>query len=170
MPSKFQFYQSGSSFFSNKKEAMNLCSESYFGELKEGKVIYSVYEAFYLLEKKKAELVKDNKKIRFEQLLHSIKDRRMKASYTAFKDLRDKGYVLKEGLKFGVDFRVYEKDAYRKDHAKYLLYILSEKEKLDLRNFSARSRVAHSTNKKLLMAIVDSEEDVTYFEIDWKKL
>ncbi|MBI4143528.1 tRNA-intron lyase, partial [Candidatus Woesearchaeota archaeon] len=33
--------------------------------------------------------------------------------------------------------------------------------------FAAKNRVAHSTKKRLLMAIVDAENDVTFYEIRW---
>jgi len=162
---KFEVYKTGSSFFSNKKEAVALFEQRKFGELKNGKVLYSLFEVLYLLDEKKIEISSGKKKLGFEDLIK--KD--IKKKYVVFRDLREKGYVLKEGLKFGVDFRVYEKDAYREGHAKYLLYIV-EKSLLDLRDFSAKSRVSHSTNKKLLLAVVDSEEDITYFEVDWKKI
>ena len=58
----FEIYQTGkTSFQSNKSEAMNLASKSSFGELKEGKIIYSLYEILYLLEKKQAKLLKNSK-------------------------------------------------------------------------------------------------------------
>jgi len=163
--SKFEVYKAGNSFFSNKKEAIALFEQRKLGELKSGKVMYSLFEVLYLLDEGKIVVIFGKKKIDFDELLK--KD--MKKRYVVFKDLRNKGYVLKEGLKFGVDFRVYEKNSYREGHAKYLLYIV-EKSSIDLRDFSAKSRVSHSTNKKLLLAVVDSEEDITYFEVDWKKI
>ncbi|HLC22649.1 MAG TPA: hypothetical protein VJJ79_02655 [Candidatus Nanoarchaeia archaeon] len=35
--------------------------------------------------------------------------------------------------------------------------------------FAAKNRVAHSTRKKLLIAIVDDENDVTYYSISWTR-
>lgn len=162
----FQIYLIGNKFQSNKSEAQELASKSSIGEFKGGKVIYSIYEVLYLLDNKKAELISSkNKKISFHELVkkanHTI--------YLAFKDLRNKGYILKEGLKFGADFRVYNKgDKPGKRHAKYLLYVTESSKKLNLKDFAAKARIAHSTNKILLLAIVDSEEDVSYYEINWK--
>ncbi|MBU1252016.1 MAG: tRNA-intron lyase, partial [Nanoarchaeota archaeon] len=36
-------------------------------------------------------------------------------------------------------------------------------------DFSAKNRVAHSTKKNLLLAIVDEEGDVSYYEVRWVK-
>lgn len=160
----FQIYQTGNSFYSNASNAMALASSSSFGEIKEGKVVYSIYEVLYLLEDKKAELIKGKNKIKFSNLLKKSSP----SIYAIFRDLRNKGNILKEGLKFGADFRVYlpgEKPG--KNHAKYLLYVVKG-EKINLQDFAAKARIAHSTKKILLLAIVDSEEDTSYYEVNWK--
>jgi tRNA-intron endonuclease len=36
-------------------------------------------------------------------------------------------------------------------------------------DFSAKNRIAHSTKKNLLIAIVDEEGDVSYYEVSWKR-
>lgn len=161
---KITIYQTGNNFFSNKIEAFNLASKSSLGELKSGKIVYSIYEVLYLLDKKQAELLKNDKKQNFQALLKKSDE----DIYLVFKDLRDKGNILKEGLKFGTDFRVYEKGAKPgKAHAKYLLYIINEK-KIKTLDFTAKARIAHSTKKILLIAIVDNEKDISYYEAGWK--
>ena len=87
-----------------------------------------------------------------------------------FKDLREKGYVLKTALKFGADFRVYEKGKkLGKAHAKWVVFVEHETKKTSWHEFSAKNRVAHSTKKKLLLAIVDEEEGISYYEVSWSK-
>lgn len=167
MANKFDIYQSSSTFFSNKKEAFDLASKSQMGEVKAGKVVYSVYEVLYLLENGKIRLLNKNKEIEFKELVKKADYE----NYLVFRDLRNKGRILKEGLKFGADFRVYEKNEKPgKNHAKYLVYALNGNKKIDLKTFSSKARIAHSTNKILLLAIVDSEEDVTYYETSWKNI
>ncbi len=167
---KFLIYQVGNSFASNTKDAIDLASTSYLGEIKNGKVLYSLFEVLYLLEKNKAELLNNkDKKISFSELMK--KNEKNNEIYLAFKDLRDKGHILKEGLKFGTDFRVYKKgDKPGKDHAKYLLHAISQNSKLNLKEIASKSRVAHSTNKTLLLAIIDAEEDINYYEIKWNNV
>lgn len=162
----FEIYFENQGFYSNRKEAIDLASSSSFGELKEGKIQYNIYEVLYLLEKKKVVLVDSKNK---QVSMNKISKRVNKSFYSVFKDLRNKGHILKEGLKFGADFRVYEKGSKPgKQHAKYLLYISKNKEKLDMKEFCAKARVAHSTNKVLLFAVVDSEQDISYYEVNWK--
>lgn len=167
---KFLIYKTGNSFSSNTKEAVDLASTSYIGEIKNGKVIYSLFEVLYLLEKNKAQLLDSKEKnIPFKELMS--KNEKHQEIYLTFKDLRDKGHILKEGLKFGTDFRVYKKgDKPGKDHAKYLLYAISQSSKINLKEIASKSRVAHSTNKTLLLAIIDAEEDINYYEIKWNNI
>jgi tRNA-intron endonuclease len=161
----FPIYKTGLSFHSNASEALNLASKSFFGETNAGKVTYSIYEALYLLESKKARaLDSKGKEVKFSELVKKADSN----AYHVFRDLRDKGNILKEGLKFGADFRVYEKGSHPgKAHAKYLLYIVSGK-KINILDFAAKARIAHSTNKILLLAIVDSEGDASYYDVSWK--
>ena len=164
---KFLIYKTSNSFSSNTKESIDLASTSYIGEVKNGKTVYSLFEVLYLLEKNKAELLDSkDKNISFRELMN--KNEKSHEIYLAFKDLRDKGHILKEGLKFGTDFRVYKKgDKPGKDHAKYLLYAISQNAKVNLKEITSKARVAHSTNKILLLAIIDAEEDINYYEINW---
>lgn len=157
---------------SNNTEAFALFEKSKFGEIKSGKILYSFSEAIFLVEKEKLEIYSGSKKLTKEQLIKKIKtlDKKIQVKYPVFKDLREKGYIVKTALKFGADFRVYEKGVKPKqEHAKWIVFADYETSKLNWNEFSAKNRVAHSTKKKLLLAIVDEESDVTYYEVSWVK-
>jgi tRNA-intron endonuclease len=155
---------------SNSPEAYTLEKEKNFGK-KVGEIIeYSPFECMYLFENKKAKVYDKNKELtknEIEKKLNSI-DKKFDTKYTVFKDLTKKGYTLKTGLKFGAEFRVYEKNK-NNNHSKWLLFTQRDNEKNTWHEFSSKNRVAHSTNKKLLLAIVDDEKEVIYFEINWFK-
>lgn len=170
---KFKAVFNGESCYSNKKDAFSLYEKSRFGEKKEGKILYSLVEALFLLEKKKIDIYKNEKKINFDKFLSLLrkKDSKILIKYLVFKDMRNKGYVVKTALKFGAEFRVYEKGIHPgEEHAKWILYPVKESDKITMHEFSAKSRVAHSTKKNLLIAVVDEEEDVTYYQVSWEKL
>ncbi len=160
------------SIYSNKKEAFALYEQSRFGEKKDGIIYYSYPEALYLIEKEKLSIKKKIRKVSFEQLLKELKekDKKIETKYRIFKDMRNRGYVVKTALKFGAEFRVYDKGIKPgEDHAKWVLYPVRESETLTWQDFTAKSRVAHSTKKKLLVGIVDEENDVSYYEAKWTK-
>jgi len=162
----------GENVYSNKQEAISLHAQSRFGEFKSGKVIYSIFEALYLLEKEKMEVLLGKKKLKFEQLMQEARqrDKSARTKYLVFRDMRNRGFIVKTALKFGADFRVYDRGVKPgEDHARWILYPVFETSSLTWYDFSAKNRVAHSTKKNLLIGIVDEEEDVTYYEIKWIK-
>lgn len=157
---------------SNDSEAHNLYKKSHFGEPVGEKVHYTLSEALFLAEKRKIEVIVSGKKISPKELLRKLqkKDSRIQVKYPVFRDLRERGYIVKTALKFGADFRVYEKGTHPgKAHAKWIIFCEHESKKLSWHEFSAKNRVAHSTKKKLLLAIVDEESDISYYEISWIK-
>jgi tRNA-intron endonuclease len=162
----------GESVSSNTKEAISLHAQSRFGELKSGKIVYSIFEALYLLEKTKMDVLLKKKKLKFDQLIDAAaeKDKNIRTKYIVFRDMRNRGFIVKTALKFGADFRVYDRGVKPgEDHARWILYPVSENLSLTWHDFSAKNRVAHSTKKNLLIGIVDEEEDTTYYEIRWIK-
>ncbi len=170
---KIKVYLIGQTLSTNNSEAFSLYRKSKFGEIFGDKIQYSLAESLYLLEKGKIEVIQKNKKLNFENLISKLKkyDSRIHLKYPIFKDLREKGYLVKTALKFGADFRVYEKGAkIDKEHAKWIVFVEHETKTLKWHEFSAKNRVAHSTNKKLLLAILDEEFKPTYYEIKWIKI
>jgi tRNA-intron endonuclease len=163
---------SGQMVSSNSTEAFSLFSKSQFGERKEDKVQYSLMEALYLAEKNKMEVYSKNKQIIIKELFKKFQrfDKKLHIKYAVFKDLRNKGYIVKTALKFGAEFRVYDKGSKKgESHAKWIVFTEYESGRMTWHDFSAKNRVAHSTKKNLLIAIVDGEGDITYYEVRWLK-
>ncbi|MEX0932716.1 MAG: tRNA-intron lyase [Candidatus Pacearchaeota archaeon] len=162
----------GKCISSNSPEAFFLFKKSNFGERINDKIQYSFSEALYLLEKKNMEIFQKKVSLKYEGLIKKIikLDKRIQIKYPVFKDLRGKGYVVKTALKFGGDFRVYPKGSkIGKKHSTWIVFVDSETNKLTWHDFSSKNRVAHSTKKNLLLAIVDDEEGISYYEVKWLK-
>lgn len=155
----------------NSACAKELFDKSHYGVLlSDGRVELSMLETIYLLEKQRIRVV-DGKNRRL-----SVKRVEVKASkesdfwlrYAVFRDFRNRGYVIKTALKFGADFRVYNKGVRPgQDHAKWIIFPVKESQKMTWQDFAAKNRVAHSTKKRLLIAVVDDEGDVSYWESRW---
>lgn len=158
----------------DSNEARDLFNQGVYGVLLDSnKIQLSLIEALYLIEKKKI-VVKGKEKKSVKQDAFIKKALKLFPNFTiryaVFKDLRNRGYIVKTALKFGADFRVYDRGVKPgEDHAKWIIYPVHESETLTWYEFAAKNRVAHSTKKRLLMAIVDDENDVTYYEIAWKR-
>jgi tRNA-intron endonuclease len=154
--------------------ARDLYGQSRYGVvLEDGKVQLSLHEALYLIEKGRL-LVKDlrGKEIDFAAFLAKATriEPQFWVRYCVFKDLRNRGYIVKTALKFGADFRVYDRGVKPgDDHARWVVYPVHEGSTLTWYEFAAKNRVAHSTKKRLLIAVVDDEGDVSYWEIKWMR-
>ncbi len=152
--------------------ATGLYDRSRYGETAGKKYSYSLLEALYLLEREKMDVFFGRKKLDFDGFLKKAQkvEHNFWVRYCVFRDLRNKGYVVKTALKFGADFRVYDRGVKPgEDHARWIVYPFYETETLTWHDFSAKNRVAHSTKKRLLMAIVDDEGEPTYYEVHWTR-
>lgn len=153
--------------------ASQIYSKNRLGEIKEGKIQYSLVESAYLLGRKQLE-IEDYKgnKLKFDDFIKKANrlEKNFWIRFCVFRDLRERGYIVKTALKFGADFRVYERGIKPgKGHAKWIVYPVYESGSFTWYEFSAKNRVAHSTRKNLLIAVVDDENDVSYWEVKWIK-
>lgn len=153
-------------------EVKELFEQGRYGSLQHGnRLQLSLLEGLYLLEKERIEVYDGRKKLlEYEDFLARAKrfEKNFWIRYTVYRDLRERGYIVKTALKFGADFRVYDRGVKPgEDHAKWIVYPVFEGESLTWYEFSAKNRVAHSTKKRLLIAAVDDEADVTYWEVKW---
>ncbi len=159
-------------------ESNDLTRELYdknrYGEpLEKNKFQYSLIEALYLIERGKLKVLDSkDKEMSVDAFIKQAKkvEPNFWVRYVVFKDLRKRGYIVKTALKFGADFRVYDRGIKPgEDHAKWIVYPVHEGAALTWYEFSAKNRVAHSTRKRLLIACSDAEGDITYWEIRWMR-
>ncbi len=156
----------------NSDAAKELAVQGGFGkQLDDGRIQLSFLEAFYLIEKKKIKVFDGrNKEVEESNFLKKAKksEHNFWTRYAAFKDIRNRGYIIKTALKFGADFRIYDRGVKPgDDHSKWVLFPVHEGSTLTWHDFASKNRVAHSTKKRLLIGIVDDESDITYYEIRW---
>jgi tRNA-intron endonuclease, archaea type len=166
-------YFVGEKIVSTSPSAFSSYEKSRLGEKKGKRIEYASVEALYLVSSGKMEVVSSGKNIGEDSLLKRLKrkDKRIETKIAAFADLRKKGYIVKTALKFGAEFRVYERgDKPGEEHARWILYTVKENEQMNWHDFAAKNRVAHSTKKNLLLGVVDEDGDVTYYEVGWVKV
>ena len=152
--------------------ARELYNQSRYGNLlDDGRVQLSLIESLYLIEKKKVIVYgQKNKEVDFESFLKKAQrvEPNFWVRYCVFRDIRNRGYIIKTALKFGADFRIYDRGVKPgEDHARWVVFPVHEGSTLTWYEFAAKNRVAHSTKKRLLIGIVDEELDVTYYECRW---
>ncbi len=152
------------------EKSMNLHSKSYYGNISLEGLQLSLIEALYLLEKDKITVSRDGKELSLDDMYRIIHDKGLFINYLVFRDLRNRGYIIKTGFKYGSEFRLYERGTSPGEgHSNYLVKVTSEKDHIPLKDLSSYVRVAHGVNKHLLLAVVDQENDITYYNIQWTR-
>lgn len=111
----------------------------------------SIFEAAYLMEKG---YLQGNA---IENILQN-------PVYLGYRDLRERGLIVKSGFKYGTHFRVYGKSM--EEHSKYLVHVISSHE--EMQKVSRAARVAHGVRKTLLLAYAKNKK-INYFKVAWIK-
>lgn len=89
------------------------------------------------------------------------------AKYLVFVDLREKGYVVSPGIKFGCDFAVYEQGP-GIDHAPYLVQVFRATDEMTTTGVVLAGRLATTVKKQFILAIPKvTEKKVEYVGFDW---
>jgi len=157
-----------------------------FGELEEsgyGKVLddnleLALVEAMFLVNKGKLNVIvkkgKKKKKLSKKELYEYCveNERNFHARLIVYTDLRDRGFLVKTGLKFGCDFRVYERGVKLKkgpkeafEHTKWVVHAIPEEFNCSFPELSRAVRLAQNIRTEMIWAVVDSESCVTYYGI-----
>lgn len=145
--------------------------EKGFGENKGRGIVIDLYEGLYLTAKGKIKIKQKGKIVNGKQLLEIgleyEKDFYSKA--LVFSDLRENGYCVKTGLKFGFDFRVYPKGKKMgQAHSQFGINVAPENEKFSMTQISRITRLAGNIHIKAIIAIVDREDSINYYQMERK--
>ncbi|OKY77651.1 MAG: tRNA splicing endonuclease SEN2 [Candidatus Methanohalarchaeum thermophilum] len=136
--------------------------KSYFGEEKGNKLILSFVEAGYLLNEGKIEVNSSEEEF-FNLACNKVNQYELKLA--VYSDIRKRGLFTKEGGK-SADFLVYPRGEKPDEGAsEYLIYIKSERDKIQIKDLLKKSKKANNLRKKALLSVIDGEGDITYYKI-----
>lgn len=129
----------------------------------------SLIEAYYLLEKDEITIldVKSNQLLSPEELYEFAKNshHKFEEKYVIYKDLREKGYIPRPGLKFGADFVVYKKGP-GLEHSPLIVHVLPHDSKITAIDMVRAGRLATSVRKKFVIA---NPLTKSYYFFEWFK-
>jgi len=161
-------------FLENSSESSELNLKESFGYQENGIVVVSLVEAAYLVKKGRVKLIdKAGKVLPFSGFLRKAGARvpGFRVKSCVFSALRDKGYIVKSGFKFGADFLAYSKGKNPgKDHSDWAVFCVSDSKRVSATELASKSRVANTTKKRLLLAFVDSEGGTSFYEVKWQRI
>ncbi|MBS7631502.1 hypothetical protein KEJ47_08030 [Candidatus Bathyarchaeota archaeon] len=169
--------------YSNKRilipslsEANSLYQDG-FGSMLEGNMlVLRPIEALYLTERERITVIdKDNRvKMTFQDILQrfSEEDWLLWTRYIVYRDLRSRGFVVREIPGDDIRFHVYERGSYGKKPPRYAVYTISEGISEPLDHLYGILASAEMENKILRIAVIDRRGEIVYYtlsEINFEK-
>jgi tRNA-intron endonuclease len=163
-------------------DVVTLYDESGYGkpqpEENPDRVELELIEAIYLVEKDKLKIfTKENgkkKKLDLQDLteIGNKSVNQFHPQFVVYRDLRDRGYLVKTGFIFGAHFRLYERGVKLKrgpkaphEHTKAIVHCVPEESAFSLPEMSRATRLAHNIRATMWWAVVDRENKCTYYLI-----
>ncbi|KAF5410901.1 MAG: tRNA-intron lyase [Euryarchaeota archaeon] len=142
-----------------------LYDRGFYGRVKDGRLELALVEGAYLLYRKKIEVLLNGESVDFKTFFE-IASRRItdfELGYIVFKDLRERGYYTKMSP---IGFRLYPRGGHPgKTAAHIFVYLISERSHLPLQRMIRELNRAENARKRLILAIVDEESDITFYEL-----
>jgi tRNA-intron endonuclease, archaea type len=137
-----------------------------FGDREDNDYLLQSYEALYLLYLKKL-VITSGRIDNFANLLkHVLKyDKDIVTRFLVYRDLRSRGYVVKDGFGFGADFRVYERGEYEKKRAKYVVFCINEGINVNVGELSKNVREIETMGKNAIAAVVERRGEVICYKL-----
>lgn len=168
-PKKIEAILSEKEIIVSTPSDVDVLSSRGYGVVENGKLKLSSYEALFLLGKGLVEvrLEKSKKELGFQEVLQCFEalDKNVWVKYLIYRDLRSRGYVVRDGFGFGVDFRLYKRGEYGKDIAEYIVYGIQEGKPVSMQELARVLKFAQSAKKKLVLAVLNRRGEVVYYSL-----
>ena len=155
-------------FINDVREASQTFSKGNFGyPMSGGGLELDLVEAAFLLQCDRLEVLHGKKPMAFNEFFDyaSRKVRDFAIKYLVFKDLRERGFIVKpESGSF--DLRVYPRGmSPSKSPPLYMVCAVSERAALNISEFMDEIAQSEDRGKQLLYGVVDEEGDLTYYKM-----
>ena len=128
-------------------------------------------EGLYLLEKGIINVYNIDNQLQFNELkdhARGIYDN-FDLNYMVYKDLREHGYVVLPGIKFGCEYAIYEHGP-GIDHSPYMVSVRAPGDKMTSTDIVRAGRLATSVRKRFIIALPNPETDqINYIMFKWFK-
>ena len=147
-----------------------LYEQGYFGRPRGRGLELSLVEAAYLLDRSRIRILWEEEDLDFPALFQraSSLEKGFEFRYVVYKDLRERGYYVQPGRP---DFRVYPRGGHPgKSPAEFYVLVISERMPLPLQEIMQPVKMAGQMRKRLMLAIVDEESDITFYEAREKSM
>jgi tRNA-intron endonuclease len=154
-----------------KKDGDAVYSRVFYGSKEQdGTLRLSPVETMFLLERGRIDLVEETtgSPLNLYQYLQRSHDSHhdLWTHYLVYRDLRSRGYIVKEGVSEEIPFRVYPRGGeIGRDTSKYLIYIVKEGAPIELTRLDKATSTAKGVGKRLILAVLNRQGEATYYQV-----
>jgi tRNA-intron endonuclease, archaea type len=150
-----------------EKSSIDALSQRGYGTAEKGILTLAFYEALFLINKQILGVTDKKKAVDFQMLLGAFeeKDENAWTRYVVYRDLRSRGYVVREGFGKAIGFRVYERGAYGKDTASFLVLSIQEGKPLPMQELGNSLSETQSLKKELILAVINRRGEIVYYSV-----
>jgi len=138
-----------------------------YGDMVKDKLFLKPFESLYLLYTGKLALFRGKKNIGFDLFLQICKkqDESILAKFLVYRDLRTRGYTVKDGFGFGSDFRVYAKGDFGEKGAKFLVFGVNEGKQEKIGKLQKKVEEITKMGKEPIIAVIQRQGEIIYYKI-----
>ena len=138
-----------------------------YGEMNQSKLHLKPFESLYLLFTEKLTLFRGKKNINFDSFLQICKkqNKDILTKFLVYRDLRNRGYTVKDGLGFGSDFTVYDKPFSPKSTSKFLVFSLNEGKHENISKLRKKIEEITKIGKEPIIAVVQRQGEIIYYKV-----
>ena len=142
------------------KDGISLYEQGGYGRKEGGGLVLAPHETLYLLSRGKISVGDYD----FDTLLTIFaRQSNLIRSYLVYRDIRERGYAVQTGPH---DFRVFRRGQRPgKGESLYLVRVVSERDPIHFQDLIREVTTAHNLRKLYVLAVVDDEDEITYYEV-----
>jgi tRNA-intron endonuclease len=162
-------FENGKGYVGNE-DADRISQQGFYGNRIDGnRLELEPVELLHLIERKRLVVKKpDGETIGPDYIVSELldDDPDLWTRYLVFRDLRSRGYAVRQGFGGGIGFRVYARgDRPGTASANQLVYVLKEGEPISLSDLDMVTQTAAGSRKNLVFALVDQNGEVNFYRV-----
>jgi len=153
-----------------REEADRISQQGFYGtRLDDGRLELEPVELLHLIERKRITVTEKNgTPIDSKEIVSALlpEEEDLWVRYLVFRDLRSRGYAVRQGFGGGIGFRVYARgEKPGNASANQLVYVLKEGVPISLHELDNVTETAIAARKQLVFALVDQNGEVNYYRV-----
>jgi len=160
----------GGKGYVRSEDADRISQQGFYGNrIDDNRLELEPVELLHLIERKRLVVRKtDGETIGPDYIVSELldEDPDLWTRYLVFRDLRSRGYAVRQGFGSGIGFRVYARgDRPGASSANQLVYVLKEGVPISLSDLDMVTQTAAGSRKNLIFALVDQNGEVNFYRV-----